>query len=121
MRRCITIAAMAAGIVAGPAASAHAAPGGGAGQYTFPMVCDGEVVTLTIASGGWSAAHVRETGQRLVPKGTEFTVTDPATGEVWYEESDMKPSAEKKAGSTCVDAWEDEGALLTFTVHGNLK
>lgn len=120
MRRLIVIAALATGIVIGATAPVGAAPGGGAGQYTVPMVCDGQTVTLTIASGRWSAAYVVETDSKFIPKGTYVAVTNVETGELLFEEFDAKPSV-TRAGSTCVDAWEDEGVLITFEVYGKLK
>lgn len=120
MRRLITIVALATGIVAGPATPAPALIGDGAGQYTFAMVCDGQQVTLTIASGRWSAAYVWETGGRFIPKGTVVAVRDAQTGELLFEESDLKPSA-SDTQSTCIDAWQDEGVVITFVVVGKMK
>lgn len=67
MRRLITGSILAAAIVGGSVTQAVALSGAGSGPYTFPMVCDGKPVMLTIASGVWSAAYVRETGMRFLP------------------------------------------------------
>lgn len=119
MRRLISIV-LAAGVVVGASEPARALVGDGTGQYTFPMVCDGQTVTLTIASGRWAAAYVWETGERFVPKGTSLAVHDLETGEMLFEEADLKPSV-SETGSTCVDVWEDGGALVTFQVFGKMK
>lgn len=121
MRRFITTVAMATGAVVALSVPAWAVPGGGAGQYTFPMVCDGQTVTLTIGSGRWAAAYVLETSDRFVPIGTSVSVTDLATGETLFSEQDLKPSVDDKADTTCVDGSEGDGVSVVFEVYGVLK
>jgi hypothetical protein len=48
------------------------------------------------------------------------SVVDIATGEVVFEEADVKPGAAKQSNLVCVDAVADEGVLVTFAVHGRL-
>jgi len=120
MRRLATLAAVTSVFVAAMAAPAAAVPGNGTGQDTFPIRCGGQVVHLTIASGGWSAAYVHETGQRFIPKATYVTITDASTGEVLFEELDIKPGAARQSNLECVDAFPDDGVIVTFIVRGRL-
>jgi hypothetical protein len=120
IRRAALTAVLAATFAIGSVAPALAAPGNGAGQATFPIRCGGRVLTFTIASGTWSAAYVRETGQRFIPKATYVSIVDAATGEVVFEEADVKPGAEKRSNVVCVDAAPDDGLIVTFAVHGRL-
>ena len=120
MRRLVTGSILATAIVGGTFAQAAAVPGHGVGQATFPMVCDGAPVTLTIGGGTWSAAYVRETGGRFLPKGTRLVISDLATGAVVYEHSDMKNAA-GRSGSTCIDVAQEDGMQVTFVVYGKLR
>ena len=74
------------------AAPVLAAPGGSGNGTTFPLVCDGQLSTLTVGGGPWSAAHLAESGETFVPVSTHFSIRDPETLEVLYEEYDFKGS-----------------------------
>jgi hypothetical protein len=120
MRRFIILTAVTAALAAGSIAPASAVPGNGTGQSTFPIRCGTRVVHLTIANGTWSAAYVQETGQRFVPKATYVTVTDAKTGEILFQEADVKPGAAKQSNLGCVDSVPDSGVIVTFIVRGRL-
>ena len=120
MRRLFILTAVTAALSAVTVVHASADPGTGTGQSTFPIRCGTRVVHLTIANGTWSAAYVRETGQRFIPKATYVTVTDAVTGEVLFEEADVKPGAAKQSNLECVDAVPDDGVIVTFVVRGRL-
>ncbi|HSL09823.1 MAG TPA: hypothetical protein VLA82_00710 [Actinomycetota bacterium] len=59
-------------------------------------------------------------GSGLIPKATYVSVVDAATGEVVFEEADVKPGAAKRSNLACVDAMPDDGLIVTFSVHGRL-
>jgi hypothetical protein len=120
MRRLAILTAVIAALTAVTAAPATAVPGEGAGQATFPIRCGQRVVHLTIANGTWSAAYVQETGERFIPKATYVSVVDEATGEVLFEEADVKPNASRQSNLACVDTASSDGVLITFVVHGRL-
>jgi hypothetical protein len=115
------LAAAAAVMTAALAAPASAAPGGGEGQTTFPMMCDGEAVTLTIGGGTWAAAYVAESGRRFLPKATLLQVVDVETGEVLDEILDAKPSAARTATTACQDVSTDGALRYIFTVKGKVR
>ena len=120
MRRLCIGPRLAAAIVGGSfVAQATAAPGGGTGQSTFPMTCNGVPVNLTIGGGTWSAAYM-STGAKFVPKGTHLVATDLTTGTVILEVVDMKHAA-GKATSTCVDTALDDGVQVSFVVVGKIR
>jgi hypothetical protein len=120
MRRFIILTAVTAALAAASIAPASAVPGNGTGQSTFPIRCGARVVHLTIANGTWSAAYVQETGQRFIPKATYVTVTDAQTGEILFQEADVKPGAAKQSNLGCVDSVPDAGVIVTFIVRGRL-
>jgi len=120
IRRAALTAALTTTFAIAAVAPALAAPGNGAGQATFPMRCGGRVVTLTIANGTWSAAYVRETGQRFIPKATYLSIVHASTGEILVQQNDVKPGAAKQSNVVCVDAAPDDGVIVTFAVHGRL-
>ena len=120
MRRLVILTAVTAALTASTVAPAAAAPGDGAGQVTFAIRCGQRVVHLTIANGTWSAAYVQETGERFIPKATYVSVVDEATGEVLFEEVDVKPNASRQFNLACVDAASSDGVLVTFVVYGRL-
>jgi hypothetical protein len=121
MRRLVPATLFTAVILLGAAPAAVADPGNGNGQSTFPMICDGMPVHLTIGGGVWSAATVDETDEKFLPNATRFQVLDAETGEVLYEEVDRKAQKEHSDASTCVDMWEEDGTLYVFTVHGKKR
>jgi hypothetical protein len=122
MRRLIlrTITATMALCLFGPAVPALAAPDGSqVGTATFPLVCDGELSTLTVGGGPWSAAHIAESGKTFVPVSTTLSMRDAQTYELLYEEHDAK--GKSRGGPVrCVDEFLVDGVLITFTVHGHL-
>jgi hypothetical protein len=121
MRRTVTVLALAAVLLAGLAAPAAAIPGNGTGQYSFPLICDGRLVTLTIGSGDWSAAYVHETGGRFIPRATHVLVTDIETGEVLFEEHDVKHANRKGSESECTEVYDVDGMRVMFVVEGKLR
>jgi hypothetical protein len=121
MRRLRSIPFVAAAISAAIALPASAAPGGGSGQSTFAMTCNGEVVTLSIGGGIWSAAYVEDTKDRFIPEVTHVQVFDTESGEVVFEEVDGKGSADTGHGAICVMSWEEEGSVVVFSVYGKQK
>ena len=120
MRRLFVLTAVTTALSAATIAPASAEPGAGTGQSTFPIRCGASVVHLTIANGNWSAAYVRETGQRFIPKATFVTVADAATGEVLFEEADVKPGSARQSNLGCVDVLPGDGVIVTFVVRGRL-
>jgi hypothetical protein len=103
-----------------PASPAAAAPSASSAVSTFPMTCDGQVVTLTIGGGPWSAARIAETGDVFVPVATHVYLRDPTTGEVVYEEHDYK-GAPRAGGTLCVEEFDADGLLGTFVVEGDVR
>jgi hypothetical protein len=120
MRRLMILAAATACLVVAGVAPATAVPGQGTGQATFAIRCDGRLLTFTIANGTWSAAYVHETGQRFIPKATRASVVDATTGDVLFEEIDAKPGSAQQSNLRCVDAFPDDGLIVTFVVRGRL-
>jgi len=103
-----------------PAAPVLAAPAGSGNGTTFPLVCDGQLSTLTVGGGPWSAAHLAESGETFVPVSTHFSVRDPETLELLYEEHDFK--GKPRSGSNrCVDEITIDGVLMTFVVRGRIR
>ncbi len=114
MRRSIFAAIFAATLLAGPIAPSLAATG----QSSFQMTCNGSVVTLTIASGHWSTAYVTEWDARFIPKATYFSVSDPVTGAIVYEEYDAKNSVSPDPEVACSQVYAEDGMVVTFEVYG---
>jgi hypothetical protein len=121
MRRILTGSALAALLVVGLAGPAAAVPGNGTGQSTFPLLCEGRLLTLTIGGGNWSAAYVHETGGRFVLRATHVLVTDIETGDVVFEEHDVKNSARKGPLTECTDVYEVDGVRVVFVAEGTLR
>lgn len=122
MRACklFTIPALVALTLLAPAAPALAAPGGSGKGATFPLVCDGQLSTLRVGGGPWSAAHIAESGETFVPVSTHFTMRDPETLELFYEEHDFKGKP-RSGPNRCVDEITVDGVLMTFVVHGKMR
>jgi hypothetical protein len=116
-RATLTTSIVLLAVLAGAGPSA-ADPGNGQGQATFPMVCDGELETLTIGGGAWAAADLGSSGGKLIPKATHFSIHDDA-GSVLHEEHDVKRGY--RGGSSCVDEFEMDGLRYEFVVEGKLK
>ncbi len=121
MRRSILVPTLTFAFLLAAATPALADPGKGSGQASFPMVCDGRVSTLTVGGGLWAAAHVHETGRTFIPRATHFYVEDADTGELLFEEHDVKNAAAKGSSSVCVDELYVDGMHFTFIVEGELK
>jgi hypothetical protein len=102
-----------------PAPAAFAAPGDASAVSTFELTCDGALSTLTVGGGPWSAAHVAETGAIFVPTATHAVLQDPTTGEIVWEEDDVK-GAPKPSTSTCSETFEMDGLIATFVVEGTM-
>ena len=122
MRACklFTIPALVALTLLAPAAPVLAAPGGSGNGATFPLVCDGQLSTLTVGGGPWSAAHIAESGETFVPVSTHFSMRDPETLELLYEEHDFKGKP-RSGPNRCVDEITIDGVLMTFVVHGKMR
>ena len=118
LRRSIQITTLAVIAVLAGAGASSADPGTGAGQSTYPMVCDDELTMLTMGGGSWSAADLHE-GGKFVPESTHFTIQDPS-GEVLYEEYDWKNGG-AKGTSSCVDELEIDGLYYRFLVTGKMQ
>ena len=116
MRACklFMIPALVALTLLAPAAPVLAAPGGSGNGATFPLVCDGLLSTLRVGGGPWSAAHIAESGE------THFTMRDPETFELFYEEHDFKGKP-RSGPNRCVDEITIDGVLMTFVVHGKMR
>lgn len=115
-----TIPALVALTLLVPAAPVLAAPGGSGKGDTFPLVCDGQLSTLTVGGGPWSAARIAESGETFVPVSTHFSMRDPETLEVLYEEYDFKGKP-RSGTNRCVDEIMIDGVLMTFVVLGKLR
>ena len=121
MKRSLLVVSLIAGsLVAGPT-PAWAAPGHGAGQVTFVMVCDGVPATLTVGGGSWSAAHLHETDARFIPHATSFSISEEATGHVLHEEHDVKHADGKRPTSVCVEEFVVDGLRFEFVVRGTVR
>jgi hypothetical protein len=122
MTRTLARLALPAAIVLGllvPAPAALAQPADPSAVSTFPLTCDGDVSTLTVGGGRWSAAHIAETGKTFVPTATHATLVDPETGEVVFDEYDSK-GAPKHATSACSETFDMDGLVATFVVEGRM-
>jgi hypothetical protein len=106
--------------VLGGATPGTADPGNGHGQATFPMVCDGELSTLTVGGGSWAAADLGDSHGKFIPEETHFSIHD-GSGELLYEEHDAKRGGGKPSPSSCVDEFELDGLRYRFVVEGKLK
>jgi hypothetical protein len=102
-----------------PAPAAFATPGSGSAVTTFQLTCDGVLSTLTVGGGPWSAAHVAETGKTFVPTATHAILQDPTTGEIVFQEDDLK-GAPKRSTTTCSETFEMDGLIATFVVEGTM-
>jgi len=102
-----------------PAPAAFAAPANASAVSTFQLTCDGALSTLTVGGGPWSAAHVAETSQTFVPTATHAVLQDPITGEIVWQEDDLK-GAPKPSTSTCSETFEMDGLIATFVVEGTM-
>ena len=122
MRACklFTISALVALTLLAPAAPVLAAPGGSGNGTTFPLVCDGHLSTLRVGGGPWSAAHIAESGETFVPVSTHFSMRDPETLELLYEEHDFKGKP-RSGPNRCVDEITVDGVLMTFVVNGKMR
>ena len=118
MRRSILMTSVVILSLFAAASPAAADPGNGHGQATFPMVCDGELRTLTVGGGSWAAADLGESGGKFIPKATHFTIHDDA-GILLHEEHDVKKATGND--SSCVDAFEIDGLRYRFVVEGKIK
>jgi hypothetical protein len=105
-------------LVPSPNAFAKQADDGSA-VTTFQLTCDGDLSTLTVGGGPWSAAHIAETGKTFVPTGTHAELVDPTTGEVVFEQDDSK-GAPKHATSACSETFDLDGLTATFVVEGRM-
>jgi hypothetical protein len=83
-------------------------------------VCDGQLSTLRVGGGPWSAAHIAESGETFVPVSTYFSMRDPETLELFYEEHDFKGKP-RSGPNRCVDEITVDGVLMTFVVHGMMR
>ena len=117
LRRTIQITTLAFVAVLAGAGASNADPGTGAGQSTYPMVCDDELTLLTMGGGSWSAADAGD--RKFVPESTHFTIQDPS-GEVLYEEYDQKNGG-AKGTTSCVDELEIDGLYYRFLVKGKMQ
>ena len=117
--RFVLATAMALALV-GPTAPALADPGKSKSASSFQLVCDGELSTLTVGGGPWTAAHVAESGRTFVPTSTHLFLRDPVTLEVVYEEHDWKGKA--RPGETlCVEEFLMDGLSVAFHVRGHMR
>jgi hypothetical protein len=120
MRRLTTVLLFAITALIGGATPGLADPGRGSGQSTFPMVCEGDVWTLTVGNGSWAAADVAETGRKFIPKATHFLIEDESET-ILFAVHDEKKVAGKGPGATCVDEFELDGMRYRFVVEGKLR
>lgn len=122
MRACkiLTIPALVALTLLAAAAPVLAAPGGSKSGDTFSLVCDGQLSNLTVGGGPWAAAHIAESGETFVPVSTHFSMRDPETLELLYEEYDFKGKP-RSGENRCVDEITIDGVLMTFVVYGKLR
>jgi hypothetical protein len=121
MRRLALGSLAAAALVLTAAPAALAGPSDSSAVSTFQMVCDGELSTLTVGGGPWSAARVLETGRVFVPLATHLYLRDPDTLDVVYEEHDFK-GAPRSGTSQCTEGFSTRSGLLgTFVVEGSMR
>jgi hypothetical protein len=116
LRRLTTVCVFAVAAVIGGATPGMADPGTDSGHSTFPMVCEGNLWTFTVANGWWSAADVQETGAKFIPKATHFVIED-ASGAILFEDH----VRETASTTTCVDELEFDGLRYLFVVEGKLR
>jgi hypothetical protein len=118
MKRWVATAAMVLALLGVAMAPAHADPINAPRAEPFDITCDGTTYTVVAvpAQGLWPPAFVTTSNQVLVPLSFEETVTNLATGEIVFQETRSKESAERVATTTCTfgDTFTEDGVTFQF-------
>lgn len=120
LRRLTTLSLFTIAAVIGGATPGMADPRTDSGHSSFPMVCEGDVRTLTVPNGSWAAADIEETGAKFIPRATHFVIED-ASGAILFADHDVKRVAGRGSTTTCVDEFEVDGMRYLFVVEGTLR